>query len=268
MSDFKINVFLVTPFPPFASCGLLVGLIFHVAVGCNEVGRGGGGGGRLQEGVGALEQGGGGCGGDDLGGGGGIEGSKGGRGGGGREGVGRLLQGGCRGVEEQVGGVHGADHRLVERFDVILRHGRLEILPHLQSLPRLSFLPLHNLAQILPARRRPHPAHQQRLADLLLGLLVWQGTFDQPARGGESLYSVVGLDAVAVRASGLQLQLLEERQVLVDGLARLSGGGKVLVVGEQQLTLVLVDRLSYLLSSTLWVRFVFVSLCICVFLYL
>jgi len=133
-----------------------------------------------------------------------------------------------------------------------LRHGRLEILPHLQSLPRLSFLPLHDLAQILPARRRPHPAHQQRLADLLLGLLVWQGAFDQPARGGESLYGVVGLDAVAVRASGLQLQLLEERQVLVDGLARLSGGGKVLVVGEQQLTLVLVDRLSYLLSSTLW----------------
>jgi hypothetical protein len=133
-----------------------------------------------------------------------------------------------------------------------LRHGRLKILPHLQSLPRFSFLPLHDLAQILPARRRPHPAHQQRLADLLLGLLVRQGAFDQPARGGESLYGVVGLDAVAVRASGLQLQLLEERQVLVDGLARLSGGGKVLVVGEQQLALVLVDRLSYLLSSTLW----------------
>ena len=146
-----------------------------------------------------------------------------------------------------------------------MRHGRLEILPHLQSLPRLSFLPLHDLAQILPACRRPHPAHQQRLADLLLGLLVWQGAFDQPARGGESLYSVVGLDAVAVRASGLQLQLLEERQVLVDGLARLSSGGKVLVVGEQQLTLVLVDRLSYLLSSTLWVRCVFVSLVVCVF---
>ena len=146
-----------------------------------------------------------------------------------------------------------------------MRHGRLEILPHLQSLPRLSFLPLHDLAQILPARRRPHPAHQQRLADLLLGLLVWQGAFDQPARGGESLYGVVGLDAVAVRASGLQLQLLEERQVLVDGLARLSSGGKVLVVGEQQLTLVLVDRLSYLLSSTLWVRCVFVSLCLWLF---
>ena len=40
------------------------------------------------------------------------------------------------------------------------------------------------------------------------------------------------------------------------------------MVGEQQLTLVLVDWLSYLLSSTLCVRCVFVCFCICVFVYL
>ena len=130
-----------------------------------------------------------------------------------------------------------------------MRHGRLKILPHLQSLPRFRFLPLlDNLTQILPAGRRPHPAHQ-RLA--LLSLLVRKGAFNQPARG-ESLHCVVRLDAVAVRASRLQLQLLEERQVLVDWLSRFSSGGKVVVLGKQQLALVLVDRLSNLLARTLW----------------
>ena len=130
-----------------------------------------------------------------------------------------------------------------------MRHGRLKILPHLQSLPRFRFLPLlDDLTQILPAGRRPHPAHQ-RLA--LLSLLVRKGAFNQPARG-ESLHCVVRLDAVAVRASRLQLQLLEERQVLVDWLSRFSSGGKVVVLGKQQLALVLVDRLSNLLARTLW----------------
>ena len=129
-----------------------------------------------------------------------------------------------------------------------MRHGRLKILPHLQSLPRFRFLPLlDDLTQILPAGRRPHPAHQ-RLA--LLSLLVRKGAFNQPARG-ESLHCVVRLDAVAVRASRLQLQLLEERQVLVDWLSRFSSGGKVVVLGKQQLALVLVDRLSNLLARTL-----------------
>ena len=129
-----------------------------------------------------------------------------------------------------------------------MRHGRLKILPHLQSLPRFRFLPLlDDLTQILPAGRRPHPAHQ-RLA--LLSLLVREGAFNQPARG-ESLHCVVRLDAVAVRASRLQLQLLEERQVLVDWLSRFSSGGKVVVLGKQQLALVLVDRLSNLLARTL-----------------
>ena len=130
-----------------------------------------------------------------------------------------------------------------------MRHGRLEILPHLQSLPRFRFLPLlDDLTQILPARRRPHPAHQRLAA--LLSLLVREGAFNQPARG-ESLHCVVRLDAVAVRASRLQLQLLEERQVLVDWLSRFSSGGKVVVLGKQQLALVLVDRLSNLLARTL-----------------
>ena len=130
-----------------------------------------------------------------------------------------------------------------------MRHGRLKILPHLQSLPRFRFLPLlDDLTQILPAGRRPHPAHQ-RLAPL--SLLVRKGAFNQPARG-ESLHCVVRLDAVAVRASRLQLQLLEERQVLVDWLSRFSSGGKVVVLGKQQLALVLVDRLSNLLARTLW----------------
>ena len=129
-----------------------------------------------------------------------------------------------------------------------MRHGRLKILPHLQSLPRFRFLPLlDDLTQILPAGRRPHPAHQ-RLA--LLSLLVREGAFNQPARG-ESLHCVVRLDAVAVRASRLQLQLLEERQVLVDWLSRFPSGGKVVVLGKQQLALVLVDRLSNLLARTL-----------------
>ena len=131
-----------------------------------------------------------------------------------------------------------------------MRHGRLKILPHLQSLPRFRFLPLlDDLTQILPAGRRPHPAHQ-RLAALSLSLLVRKGAFNQPARG-ESLHCVVRLDAVAVRASRLQLQLLEERQVLVDWLSRFSSGGKVVVLGKQQLALVLVDRLSNLLARTL-----------------
>ena len=130
-----------------------------------------------------------------------------------------------------------------------MRHGRLKILPHLQSLPRFRFLPLlDDLTQILPAGRRPHPAHQ-RLA-LSLSLLVRKGAFNQPARG-ESLHCVVRLDAVAVRASRLQLQLLEQRQVLVDWLSRFSSGGKVVVLGKQQLALVLVDRLSNLLARTL-----------------
>ena len=130
-----------------------------------------------------------------------------------------------------------------------MRHGRLKILPHLQSLPRFRFLPLlDDLTQILPACRRPQPAHQ-RLA-LSLSLLVRKGAFNQPARG-ESLHCVVRLDAVAVRASRLQLQLLEERQVLVDWLSRFSSGGKVVVLGKQQLALVLVDRLSNLLARTL-----------------
>ena len=129
-----------------------------------------------------------------------------------------------------------------------MRHGRLKILPHLQSLPRFRFLPLlDDLTQILPACGRPHPAHQ-RLA--LLSLLVRKGAFNQPARG-ESLHCVVRLDAVAVRASRLQLQLLKERQVLVDWLSRFSSGGKVVVLGKQQLALVLVDRLSNLLARTL-----------------
>ena len=131
-----------------------------------------------------------------------------------------------------------------------MRHGRLKILPHLQSLPRFRFLPLlDDLTEILPAGRRPHPAHQ-RLAALSLSLLVRKGAFNQPARG-ESLHCVVRLDAVAVRASRLQLQLLEERQVLVDWLSRFSSGGKVVVLGKQQLALVLVDRLSNLLARTL-----------------
>ena len=130
-----------------------------------------------------------------------------------------------------------------------MRHGRLKILPHLQSLPRFRFLPLlDDLTQILPARRRPHPAHQR--LTLSLSLLVRKGAFNQPARG-ESLHCVVRLDAVAVRASRLQLQLLEERQVLVDWLSRFSSGGKVVVLGKQQLALVLVDRLSNLLARTL-----------------
>ena len=131
-----------------------------------------------------------------------------------------------------------------------MRHGRLKILPHLQSLPRFRFLPLlDDLTQILPAGRRPHPAHQR--LTLSLSLLVRKGAFNQPARG-ESLHCVVRLDAVAVRASRLQLQLLEQRQVLVDWLSRFSSGGKVVVLGKQQLALVLVDRLSNLLARTLW----------------
>ena len=80
--------------------------------------------------------------------------------------------------------------------------------------------------------------------------MVGQGALDQLARG-ESLYRVVRLDAVTVGASGLQLQLLEEGKVLVDRFSTFPSGWESLLLGKQELPLVLVDRLASLLGGGL-----------------
>ena len=80
--------------------------------------------------------------------------------------------------------------------------------------------------------------------------MVRQGALDQLARG-ESLYRVVRLDAVTIRASGLQLQLLEEGKVLVDRLSTFPSGWESLLLGKQELALVLIDRLASLLGGGL-----------------